>query len=351
MTATKPLVLLDPHPRTRAMIFTPDDWTRLEGIADVVTRDSGPLDDAVVDDCLPHVVAVLGQTPLPQARLRRATALRAIFNVEGNFLPNVDYAFCFRHGIRVAVAAPAFAAPVAEYALALALDLLRGVTRADRAFRAGTEAYGWRGNAGATSLFRADVGLVGCGNIGRALLPLLAPFRCTIRVHDPWLPDAVVRDLGASPATLDAVLERSQVVIVLAAATRDNRRFIGAREFGRMRPGAKFVLVSRADVVDFDALRSAAASGSIDAAVDVFPEEPVRDDDPVRQTPGLLLSAHRAGGLDAALKRIGEMVVDDLALVLRGLPPARLQAAQPETVAISRSRPGIAAASAPIDQA
>ena len=122
-------------------------------------------------------------------------------------------------------------------------------------------------------------------------------------------------------------------------------------EDGRMRRGAKFVLVSRADVVDFDALRSAAASGSIDAAVDVFPEEPVRDDDPVRQTPGVLLSAHRAGGLDAALKRIGEMVVDDLALVLRGLPPARLQAAQPETVAIQRSRPGIAAATAPIDQA
>lgn len=346
----KPLVLLDPHPRTRAMIFTPGDWMRLQRIADVVTSESGPVDDAAVDDCLPRVFAVLGQTPMPRARLRRATALRAIFNVEGNFLPNVDYAFCFRQGIRVAVAAPAFAAPVAEYALALTLDLLRGVTAADRAFRAGAEAYGWRGNGGATSLFGADVGLVGCGNIGRALLPLLAPFRCAIRVHDPWLPAATIREHGASAATLDEVLERSQVVIVLAAATRDNRHLIGAREFGSMRRGARFVLVSRADVVDFDALRSAAASGSIDAAVDVFPEEPVQADDPVRQTPGLLLSAHRAGGLDSALKRIGEMVVDDLELVLRGLPPARLQAAQPETVAVMRSRPGAAAAPAPTDR-
>ena len=66
--------------------------------------------------------------------------------------------------------------------------------------------------------------------------------------------------------------------------------------------------------------------------------------DPIRTSPGVLLSAHRAGGLDSALKRIGAMTIDDLELVLRGLPPMRLQSAQPETVAIQRSKPGIAVA-------
>lgn len=342
----KPLVLLDPHPRTREMIFSPDDWQRLSRMADVVTSDAGPVDAAIVDDCLPRVCAIVGQTPMPEARLRRATALRAIFNVEGNFLPNVDYAFCFRHGIRVAVAAPAFAAPVAEYALALTLDLLRGVTRADRAFREGREAYGWRGNRDASSLFDADVGIVGLGNVGRALLPLLAPFRCAMRVHDPWLPDAVIRERGGIPASLDDVFACSQVVIVLSAATRDNRGGIGAPHFGRMRAGSKLVLLSRADVVDFDALRDAVAGGRIEAALDVFPDEPVALDDSLRRMPGLLLSSHRAGGLDSALKTIGSMALDDLDLVLRGLPPARMQAAQPETVGLQRSRPGIADARA-----
>jgi phosphoglycerate dehydrogenase-like enzyme len=338
----KPLVLLDPHPRTRAMIFAAADWARLSALAEIVTSESGPVDAGVVDECLPRVVAILGQTPMPQARLARAALLRAIFNVEGNFLPNVDYAYCFRHGIRVAVAAPAFAAPVAEYALALALDLLRGVTRADRAFRDGREAYGWRGNRDARSLFGTDVGIVGFGNIGRALLPLLAPFRCVVRVHDPWLPAAVIREHGALPASLDDVFARSLVVIVLAAATRDNRHGIGARELAQMRAGSKLVLLSRADVVDFDALRTAVASGRIEAAIDVFPEEPVAADDPMRSMPGVLLSAHRAGGIDSALKEIGAMAVDDLELVLRGLPPVRLQPAQPETVGLLRSKPGIA---------
>jgi phosphoglycerate dehydrogenase-like enzyme len=348
---TKPLVLLDPHPRTRAMIFAPADWQRLGALADVITAESGAVDAAVVDECLPRVSAILGQTPLPAARLERADALRAIFNVEGNFLPNVDYAYCFQHGIRVVVAAPAFAAPVAEYALALTLDLVRGVTRGDRAFRNGREAYGWRGNCEASSLFGADVGVVGFGNIGRALMPLLAPFRCRIRVHDPWLPDAVIEEHGAIPASLADVLERSRVVIVLAAATRDNRHLIGAAELARMTPDSKLVLLSRADVVDFNALQDATASGRIEAAIDVFPEEPVASDDPIRGAAGILLSAHHAGGLDSALKAIGAMVVDDLGLVLRGLPPVRLQSAQPETVGLLRSKPGIPGATPSPDRA
>lgn len=339
----KPLVLLDPHPRTRAMIFGDEDWNRLLAIAEVVRCDDGRVDDAVVDECLPRVTAIVGQTAMPEARLRRAPSLRAIFNVEGNFFANIDYAYCFQHGIRVAVAAPAFAAPVAEYALALTLDLLRGVTRADRAFREGTEAYGWRGNPESTTLVGRDVGIVGFGNVGRALVPLLAPFRCRLRVHDPWLPDAVVGEFGALAVTLDDVFAQSDIVIVASAATRDNRAGIGAAQFARMRRGAKLVLVSRADVVDFAALEDAVADGRIEAALDVFPKEPVAADDPIRGMPGFLLSSHRAGGLDSALKTIGAMVVDDLDLVFRGLPPVRMQLAQPETIGLQRSRPGVAA--------
>ncbi len=112
---------------------------------------------------------------------------------------------------------------------------------------------------------------------------------------------------------------------MLAAATRDNRHLIGAAELARMTPGSKLVLLSRADVVDFRALQNATASGRIEAAIDVFPEEPVASDDPIRGTAGILLSAHRAGGLDSALKTIGAMVVDDLGARAPG-PAARAPA-------------------------
>lgn len=341
MSAGRPVVLLDPYPRSSAMIFRAVDRARLDSLADVVSVDAGAVPDAIVDQCLPHAVAILGQTPLPAERIKRAQNLRAVLNVEGNFFPNVDYAACFARGIRIAVASPAFARPVAEYALALALDLMRGVTRSDRAFRRGEERYGWRGNVGVDSLFGADVGLIGFGGIARALLPLIRPFGCHVSAFDPWLPASVMAEHAVQSASLTDVLARSRIVFVLAASTADNRHLIGAVELARIQRGAGLILLSRADVLDFAALHDALEAGHIEAAIDVFPNEPIAADDPLRRCEFAILSSHRAGGLDSALKTIGEMAVDDLELVLRGLPPVRMQLAHPETVGLQRSKPGI----------
>jgi phosphoglycerate dehydrogenase-like enzyme len=91
--------------------------------------------------------------------------------------------------------------------------------------------------------------------------------------------------------------------------------------------------------VDYDALLSRVAAGRFLAAVDVWPTEPVPPDHPARSLEGLVLSAHRAGGIPVAFAAIGDMVVDDLALIARGLPPARMQVASRELVTRYRNRP------------
>ena len=73
------------------------------------------------------------------------------------------------------------------------------------------------------------------------------------------------------------------------------------------------------------------AAGSLLAAVDVWPTEPVPPDHHARALDGLVLSAHRAGGIPEAFASIGDMVVDDLAQIARGLPPVRMQVASPGT--------------------
>jgi phosphoglycerate dehydrogenase-like enzyme len=112
------------------------------------------------------------------------------------------------------------------------------------------------------------------------------------------------------------------------------------REFALMPDGAAFILLSRADVVDWSAFLDAARDGRIRAATDVFPQEPAPAVEPARRHPHILLSSHRAGGTRDAFYRIGEMTVDDALLILSGLPPVRLQAARAETVARLRSKPG-----------
>jgi phosphoglycerate dehydrogenase-like enzyme len=336
---TRDVVLVDPYPRTLDQIFATDTRVRLESLADVVWHDGPPASDDLVEAHLDRLTAIIGQTALPHERLERAPRLRAVLNVEGNFLPNVAYETCFARGIHVLCASPVFGPPVAELALGLALAAARDIPAADADIRAGREELFGGANENAFLLSGATLGLLGCGNLGQALLPLLRPFGGALLVHDPWLQDAVVRDLGAEPVGLDELFGRSRVVFVLAAVTTENRGVVGRRQLESMEPGSVVVLVARSPLVDWDALLDVARSGRLRVALDVFPDEPIPAADPVRRLPHSVLSAHRAGNVPEIWPRIGEMVVDDLDWILRGLPPRLLQAARPETVGLLRSRP------------
>jgi phosphoglycerate dehydrogenase-like enzyme len=335
----RPLILVDPAPRTLDLICDAPTRARLEALGRLEVADGGPMAAERVDALLPEAVALLGQTDLPAERLARAERLRAVINVEGNFLPNVDYAAARARGVHVLVASGAFAGAVAETALGMAIDLARGISTADRAMRAGEESYGLESNREAFLLAGAPVGIVGFGDLGRALRRLLVPFGCPVRVHDPWLPELVIRAAGAEPAALDELLATSRVVFVFAAATSDNEGFLGERELRRLPPGAVLLLMSRANVIDFDALVRVVGEGRIRAGADVFPEEPLPAGHPARGLEGMLLSPHRSGGMPEAFLEIGRRAVADLELVLRGLPPVACKRAEPETVRRMRSRP------------
>jgi phosphoglycerate dehydrogenase-like enzyme len=160
-----------------------------------------------------------------------------------------------------------------------------------------------------------------------------------VRVHDPWVPELVVEAAGAEACDLDELLRASRVVFVFAAATTDNEALLGRRELELLPDGAAVLLMSRAAVADVDALVELAADGRLRAAIDVWPREPVPADHPARAVEGLLLSPHRTGGMPEAFQAIGRLVVADLELILRGLPPIACRRAERETVGRLRSRP------------
>ena len=336
---SKPLIVIDPLPRTIEMIFDSETWQRLEAVADPVVFESDPPSEAELDRALASAEILIGQTALSRSQLERAPRLRAIFNVEGNFLPNIDYEYCLARGIRVLVASPAFAVPVAEMALAFGIDLARGISHADRAFRQGEEKYGLESNRASFVFTGCKVGIIGFGDLGQSFRRLLGPFRCSVKAYDPWMPDRWLLEHDCIPASLDEVLSTSDALFVFASVTTENQGFIGARELSLIRPGGIFVLMSRAAVVDFEALTEAVGSGRIKAASDVFPIEPLPAEHRIRGLPDALLSAHRAGGIAEAFLEIGRLVVSDLELVLRGLPPVSCRVAQPETVGRLRSMP------------
>ncbi len=338
-TAAKPVVLLRPAPQTIERIFTDDALRRLHERYTVIDGEADP-SEAAIDACLPEVFAIIGQPDLPRERLERAPGLRGILNVEGNFFQNVDYDAAFERGVNVVACMPTYAQAVAEFSLGLAIDLARGISREDRAFRENREGYVFQSTQDSILLRGSEMGILGYGNIGRKLLPLLEPFRpSVVRCYDPWLPDAVIREAGMQPAPLAEVLATSTFLFVLATVTDESTHLLDADNMQLIPEGARVILSSRAAVVDFDAMVRYVDEGCFLAATDVWPEEPAAADHPARTVENMVLQAHRAGGIPQAFDDIGEMVLDDLALMEQGLPPVRNQMAARELVARYRSKP------------
>ena len=239
-------------------------------------HDDGPAPDAHIDQNLANCVALLGQSAMPRERLDRAPHLRLIVNIEGNFLPNIDYEECHRRNIYVTTIAPVFAAPVAEMALGMAIAAARGMVEGDAKTRVGRESlYGMSDTEDSFLLRGKTMGVIGCGNLGRELIPMLRPFQGEILAHDPWVHDSVLRNMQLQPVGLEELFRRSRVVFILAPTTTENAGSLDKRYFNLMQRGSVVVLVSRAGIVNFDDLLDAAESGQIRAAIDVFPQEPI----------------------------------------------------------------------------
>lgn len=334
----KPLVISAPEPRSIDLIFTHAQRADLLERYNVLE-----VDHALVNDLDANTLAearfIVGQPPLSLNTLRKMSNLKCIFNVESNLLHNMPYDYLFEKGIHVVTTGAVFAVPVAELGLAMALDLARNVLEADAAFEDNSEVWGFDSNHSARLLTGSRIGIVGFGDLGRAITRLLHGFSADIRVYDPWIPDSMLIDQGVLPATLDELLCTSDTVFVVSAVTLDNKHFLNKSAFSKMKRGSSFILLSRADVVNFEDMVSAIASGHIIAASDVFPEEPLSADHPVRSLKGMIRSAHRAGALDCAFKKMGDMVLEDMSLIDQNLPPMLCKRAERETVGRLKSKP------------
>ena len=297
MVSTAPRVIVDPHGRRMDEIFSPADRARLDDTATVVWGRDDPMPAEQFGDALLDAVAVVtagwryGDIPA------EARGLRAVIDVGGGLPATIDYERCFARGIRVLTAAPAFGLQVAEMALGMALAAGREIVAGDRAMRAGTEEWLHGGNRSTSLLSRQPVGMIGFGSIARQLQRLLEPFGCPIRAYDPWLGDGYLRRQGVEPCALPELIAASRVIFVLAAPSAENRALLSRELLEQIQPGAILVLISRAHVVDFDALTELVGAGRFKAAIDVFPEEPLRADHPIRKAEGAILSAHRAGAV------------------------------------------------------
>ena len=206
-----------------------------------------------------------------------------------------------------------YSEPTAEHAMALALAGLRRLPTHARA-------TSW-GEQGATTLYDADVVVLGAGGITQALLGLLAPYRANVTVvrrsNDP-LPGAT---RTVPLAQLDEVLPGALLVVLALSLTPETEHVIDARRLALMRPDACLVNVGRGRHVDTAALVAALQDGTIGgAALDVTDPDPLPDDSPLWHLPNCLITPHTANPWQTAQPLLSRRITDNVRRRIAGEP-------------------------------
>jgi phosphoglycerate dehydrogenase-like enzyme len=199
-----------------------------------------------------------------------------------------------------------YADPVAEMALGMLLAGMRQLVGYARA-RTWTPPLG-------VNLFDADVTILGGGEIARALIALLTPFRCRITVlRRTPTPMPGVATVGTL-ADLTRTVAGADAVVLALALTPETERIIDAEVLAAMQPHAWLVNVARGRHIDTDALVAALAAGRLGgAALDVVDPEPLPDDHPLWREPCCLISPHTGNTPEMAVPLLATRIRSNVA--------------------------------------
>ena len=263
-------------------------------------------------DALPtvHGLVVRSATEVRAEMLEKATELRVVGRA-GVGVDNIDLDAATGRGVAVLNAPAGNTVSAAELTMALILSMVRRVAEADASVRRGEWA---RARFKGAELRGRVLGLVGAGRIGGAVAKRCRALGMRVLVYDPYLTDERAEDLRVERATLDQVIERADVLSLHVPLTDETSGMIDAAALSRMKKGSFLVNVARGGVLDEAALARSLAEGHLGgAALDVYGNEPLEDESPLRDAPNLVLTPH----LGASTAEAQELVATEIAEAVR----------------------------------
>jgi D-3-phosphoglycerate dehydrogenase len=255
-------------------------------------------------------VVVRSGTRITRDSLKYAARLKVIGRA-GVGVDNIDVEAATEMGVAVLNAPSGNTISAAELTLALLLALVRKVPAADRSMRAGE----WdRKSFNGVELYGKTLGLIGAGRIGGEVARRARAFGMRVIAYDPYLTPERASTLEIEQGTLEEVLRRADVISLHVPLTEATANLIGAQELGLLKKTAYIVNAARGGVINETDLQAALSNKQIaGAAFDVFEEEPLPADHPMRSLPNVVLTPH----LGAATVEAQQNVAIEIAEAVR----------------------------------
>jgi phosphoglycerate dehydrogenase-like enzyme len=253
-----------------------------------------------------HEKAITALEIIDDSILSRLPELRVIGKY-GVGLDMIDLAAMRAHGKRLGWTGGVNRRSVAELVIAFAITMLRHVPAVNREVVSGI----WRQRVGG-NLSGRSVGIVGCGHIGKDLVPLLKAFGCSILVNDIVDYAEFYATHGVEPVDLESLLRRSDIVTLHVPLNESTRGIIGAEKLAMLKPTAVLINAARGGLVDEVTLKHMLRAGLLAAAAfDVFAIEPPADQE-LLALPNFLATPHIGGSAREAIIAMGHAAIDGL---------------------------------------
>jgi D-3-phosphoglycerate dehydrogenase len=261
------------------------------------------------------IINIRSSVTFPEEVLKACPKLK-LLSMWGTGTDHVDLPAAARLGVTVTNTPGVSAFAMAEHALTLMLAVARNIPQIDAATKQGEWPRGF-----VTQLHGKTLGLIGLGAIGRQTARLARGIGMRVIAWTMHPSEQLAKELDIEMVELDEIYRSSDVVSLHLRLSSDTTGFVGAREFGLMKPTAIFINTARGAITDEKALIEALGQKRIaGAGLDVFQAEPLPKDHPVLGLLNVVLTPHSGGVTKEALEAGLRLSIDNVFAFLEGKP-------------------------------
>ena len=252
--------------------------------------------------------AICGDDQFTESVMKSEPRLKVI-SKWGTGVDSIDTEAAEKLGIRVFRTAGAFADPVSDTVLGYILMFARSIIPKDRTVRSGT----WQ-KVPSVTLRESTLGVIGVGHIGKAVVKRAVAFGMRVLGNDIIdLPGKFLDETGLQPVSLEEILKESDFISLNCDLNPTSLHLIGRKELEWMKSSSILINTARGPVIDEPALSEALETRQIaGVALDVFEEEPLPQDSPLRRMDNCFFSPHNANSSPGVFHKVHEMTINNL---------------------------------------
>ncbi len=262
-----------------------------------------------------HAIAVRSETKVTKEVIAAAPLLKVVGRA-GVGVDNVDVEAATDRGVVVMNTPAGNTIATAELTFTHILCGARPVPQAAASMKAGA----WdRKSFSGIELFRKTLGVIGLGRIGGEVAKRAIAFGMRVLAYDPYLAPSRAKAMQVEIATLDEILAQADYITVHMPLTEDTKYMIDETAFEKCKKGLRIFNCARGGIIKESALIEALKSGKVAAAgLDVYEDEPLAKDSPLRSMPNVVLTPHLGASTAEAQESVGIEIAEQITDVLKG---------------------------------